>query len=171
MPRSLADGRTKFTILVVEPVNPEAPTAAELNAGIDASCNILQSDFNWTATDSEKVAEKALCDQNNSNAIGAGNYNVGFTVWRYFDATTLDADAVADAVFDAVRAKGTEFWGYARETAKESTADWVAGDEIYLAGRVLSDNPQRPENGGFIKRRIPLEMQSAYDDIVVAAGA
>ena len=41
MPRSLADGHIKFTILLTKPANPAQPTAAELAAGIDASCNIL----------------------------------------------------------------------------------------------------------------------------------
>lgn len=34
--RVLADEHIKFTILTAKPANPAAPTAAELNAGIDA---------------------------------------------------------------------------------------------------------------------------------------
>lgn len=170
MPRSLADGHTKVTILLDAPANPAAPTVAELNAGIDASCNIMASDFAFGATDSDKVAEKALCVVNNANALGASNYTAGMTVFRYWDAVTKAADATADEVFDATREKGTTLWVYARETAKLSTEAWAATDEIYLGAEVLTDTPQPPsDRGGFIKRRVPMEVQAAYDDIAVAA--
>lgn len=169
MPRVLADGKTKFTILTTKPADPGAPTATELNAGIDLSCNVLTSDFNWSATDSDKIAEKALCDVGNSNAIGASNYTTGFTLWRYF-LTAGGADTAADAGFTAVKEKGTTLWAYARETDKDSTEDWAAGDDIYLGGEVINDTPQRLDGTGFIKRRIPLEAQRMYDNIEVAAG-
>ena len=151
MARVLADGKTKFTILTTAPANPAAPTATELNAGIDLSCDILASDFNWTATDSDKVSEPALCDANNSNAIGKGNHTTGVTLWRKFLTS--------------------EVYGYARETDKDSTEPWAASDEIYLGGLVQTDTPQRTDGTGFIKRRIPMEPQRMYDNITVAAGA
>lgn len=170
MPRSLADGHTKVTILTDAPAHPAAPTAAELNAGIDASCAIMTSDFAFGATDSDKVAEKALCVVNNANALGASNYTAGFSIFRYFDATTKNADATADETFAAVEEKGTTLWIYARETAKLSTENWATADEIFLGAEVLTDTPQPPsDRGGFIKRRVPLEVQAAYDNILVAA--
>ena len=63
MPRVLADGKTKFTILTTAPANPAAPTAAELNAGIDLSCKVLSEGFEFGPTDSETVDEAALCDE------------------------------------------------------------------------------------------------------------
>lgn len=171
MPRAQSKGRTRFTILTTPPADPAAPTAAELNAGIYVSCNILDSDFAWSAADSDKIAESAQCATNNSNAIGASNYTVGFSVFRYFDEDGA-ADDVEDAVFQAVKVKNTELYGYARETGKLSTEDWETGDEIYLGGQFVVDTPQQPSDmGGWIKRRVPGEMQRAYDNIVVAAGA
>lgn len=169
MARVLADGKTKFTILTAAPADPAAPTAAELNAGIDASCRVLASDFNWSAADSDKIAEKALCSTGNANAIGASNYTTGITLWRYFDEATGKPSAEEDSAFTALREKGSTVWAYARETAKDSTEPWEAGDEIYLGGEVTTDAPQRTDGSGFIKRRIPLEMQNGYDDIAVAA--
>ena len=171
MPRSLADGHTKLTFLTTEPANPQAPTAAELNAGINAEEKVLTADFGWGATDSDKVAEKALADVNNANALGASNYTAGVSLWRYFDETGA-ADAEEDVLFAAVSEKGTEFWIYARETGKMAGEVWATGDEIYLGGKVLTDTLQPPsDRGGFIKRRLPLEIQSAWENIVVAAGA
>lgn len=169
MARVLADGKTKFTVLTTRPADPKAPTATELNAGIDVSCKVLASDFNWSAIDSDKIAEKSLCDSGNSNAIGASNYTTGITLWRYFDEETGAVDPEGDAGFTATSEKGTTLWGYARETAKDSEEEWTSGDEIYLGGEVLTDTPQRLDGSGFIKRRIPLEMQRGYDNIKVAA--
>lgn len=169
MPRVLADGKTKFTILTTAPADPEAPTAAELNAGIDLSCKVLSSDFNWTATDSDKISEPALCDDSNANSHGRSNYSAGFTIWReYLDAG--GADPTGDAGFAAVKEKGTTIWGYARKTDKPAKDAWAAGDEIYLGGEAATDTPQVPsDGGGWLKWRIPLEMQQGYDFIAVAA--
>ena len=54
--RVLADEHIKFTILTAKPANPAAPTAAELNAGIDASCLVLADNFQWSAADSDRGA-------------------------------------------------------------------------------------------------------------------
>lgn len=171
MPRSLADGKTKFTILTTKPANPEAPTAAELNEGIDLSCDVLSSDFTWGAADSDKVAEKALCVENNANALGASNFTAGFTIFRFFDSTTGAPDTAAEDGFAAVKTRGTTLWGYARRTGKKATATWAASDEIFFGAEVITDNLQPPSDmGGYIKYRVPLEVQAGYPFIAVAAG-
>lgn len=75
--RVLADEHIKFTILTAKPANPAAPTAAELNAGIDASCLVLADNFQWSAADSERVGERALCEATAAESPGIGNYNLG----------------------------------------------------------------------------------------------
>ena len=170
MARVLADGKTKFTILTTKPVNPAAPTATELNAGIDLSCDILSSDFTWGATDSDKIAEKALCDEGNANAIGASNYAGGFTLWRKF-ATGGGFDETAETGWAALKEKGSTLYGYARQSDKDATDAWAATDEIYLGAEFITDTPQRTDGSGFIKYRLPVEIQKGYPFIEVAAGA
>jgi hypothetical protein len=172
MPRSLADGRTKFTILTDEPADPAAPTITELNAGIDASDRILASDFMFGAGDSDNVSEKSLAATNNANALGASNYSLAFTVFRFFDTTTKNAHATEDDVWSAVKVKGTELWVYARRNGKLSSAAWAASDEIFLGAEAVTDIPQPPgDAGGYIKWRVPCEVQDAYPNILAAAGA
>lgn len=167
--RTLANAKTKFTILTEEPVDWLEPTALELNAGIDASDRILDSDFNFGATDSEKVAEKTLADENNANAISSGNYQCAFTAFRFHDSATGAPDATGDVVHDAVKIKGTELWCYARRTGKKSTVTWATADEIFLAAHVITDNLQPPGDlGGYIKERVPCEVQDAATFIAVA---
>jgi len=170
MARVLADGKTKFTILTTAPANPAAPTATELNAGIDLSCDILSSDFTWGATDSDKIAEKALCDEGNANAIGASNYAGGFTLWRKF-LTAGGFDDANELGWAAVKEKGATLFGYARQMDKDATAAWAAADEIYLGAEFITDTPQRTDGSGFVKYRVGVEIQRGYPFVEVAAGA
>lgn len=167
--RVLADGRLKLTALTTAPLDPAAPTITELNAGIDLSCKVLSENFLFGATDSDKIAEKALCDTANSNALGASNYQAGFTLWRQFDvAGGFDVDE--DEAFEALKEKGTEVYLYARLTDKLATEPWAADDEIFLGALVATDEPQRTEGGGFIKYRIPGEVQRSWPFIAAATG-
>jgi len=168
--RVLADGKTKFTILTTKPANPAAPTATELNAGIDLSDDVLTSDFSFGATDSDKVAEKALGSSGNANAIGASNYQAGFTLWRKF-ATAGGFDATDEAGWEAVKEKGSTVWAYARQMDKDAAAAWASADEIYLGAEITTDTPQRTDGTGFIKYRVPCEVQNGWPFIEVAAGA
>lgn len=167
MARVLADGKTKFTICTTKPANPAAPTAAELNAGLDLSLDVLSSDFTFAAVDSDKVAEKALGASGNANAIGASNYQVGFTLWRKF-LTAGGFDTANETGWAALKVKGTTVWGYARQMDKVATAAWAATDEIYLGMEFTTDTPQRTDGTGFIKYRIPGEAQTGYPFIAVA---
>ena len=169
MPKSLADGHTKFTLCTTEPADPLNPTALELNGGIDFSCDVMSSDFTWSATDSDKVAEKALCDTNNANSLGPSNFNAGATVFRYFDAGTGEVDPTADAKFAALKVKGTRFWGYTRKNGKLATEAWAAGDEFELGLENITDSPQTPSDaGGYIKYRVPMEPQRGWQFGTVA---
>lgn len=175
MPKSLADGRIKLAILATRPANPAAPTVAELNAGIEASGHILSSDYNLGPTDSDKVAEKPLAQEGNSNALGPSNYQAAVTPFRHFDAQgqaeTGSGGELGDAVFQATREKGTRLWLYERQTSKRASEPWAEDDEAD-GYEVLTDNPQKPSDmGGYIKRRVPMEVQDAWIGATVAAGS
>lgn len=168
MPKSLADGHLKFTMLVAKPANLSAVTATVLNGGIDASCSVLSSDFTFSSGDSDKVNEKALCTTNNANSLGADNFTAGATFFRYFDEDGF-VDLTEDEAYQAVKEKGATIWGFVRESGKLSTDAWAADDE-YEWMELLSDRPQRPGNGGgYIKRRVPFEPQSGGEGVVVSA--
>lgn len=168
MPKSLADGHEKIAILTEEPADPANPTLGELNGGIDAACNILASDWTFGATDSEKINERAVCDVNNPNAFGVSNFQAAMSIFRMFDATTKNAHATEDALFQAAKVKGTRLWIYSRKTAKLSTDAWATDDEIRLGLEVLTDEPQ-DLTGGYVKQRVPMEPQKSYPNIEAAA--
>lgn len=166
--KTAADGKKKLALLTTEPANPDAPTAAELNAGIDISCNVLDSDLNWTNTASATFDEKPACAKGQSLALGASNYDLGLTFLReWLEAGGPDI-AGGDAGYQAVKTKDSTVWIYVRETDKDSDEAWAATDEIYLGGEVKSDSPARVNNDGNIKRRVPFLPQRMYENITVA---
>jgi len=171
MPRSLAEAKTKFTILTTAPADPAAPTVAELEAGMDASCRVLLSDFTFGADASETIEEKALCTQGSAQTLGSSNHSASFTLFRYFKAGTAEAEttAGADDIFQAIKTKGTQVWLYSRKGDKLATDAWEAGDEIYCAIQGIMDVPQQTEIDGYIKSRHVALPQNAWDYIAVAA--
>ncbi|TSD68133.1 hypothetical protein [Aeromicrobium piscarium] len=170
MPRSLADGRTKFTLLTTKPANPASPTATELNAGIDASCAVLASDFAFGAAASDKLNEGALCEDSNANTSTRSNWQANFTLFRYYDSSGESAPDEGDDAFQAVKVKGTTLWAYARRSPKRSTEDWADGDEIFLGAEISTDNLLPPSDmGGWIKWRQEADVQAGYPFIEVAA--
>lgn len=162
MPKSLADGRKKVTLLATKPADLAAITLTELEAGLEASCRIVSSTYAVGPQASATVDEKPLCVEGNVQALGASNYGAEFDIFRYFDLTTGlpetgEADTeegIGDEIFQMLKAKGTVVWLVERETSKKSTDAWEAGDpyEVY---ELLLDNPQKPtDQGGYIKRHI-----------------
>lgn len=169
MPLSLADGKTKLAVLSAKPADTSAPTVAELEAGIDASCRILSSDYSVGPQASETVDEKPLCVEGNVQALGPSNYSAEFTVFRYFDETGApEVDGVegeiGDALYQAVKSKGSRLWLVERETSRKSTDAWAVEDEVSVY-EILIDNPQKPgDQGGYIKKHIVGLVQDAWLD-------
>ena len=169
--RVLAEGRTKFTILTTKPANPASPTAAELNAGLDASCKVTREGFAWSPSDSDTIDDAELCSTSKAVAPGAANADLGFQVYRYY----LDAggvDPAGDTLFAAVKTKGTVLWGYVRQTDKLASAAWAANDEIALGAEFWVDHPQLNIAGsGWTKAKVPCHANNVYPWIKAAAGA
>jgi hypothetical protein len=174
MPKSLADGRIKLSIMSVKPADPLAPTVTELTAGIDAAQRILSSDFALGPTASDTVDEKAIGQEGNVKALTTSNFEGNLTPFRYFDATgkaeTGVAGEIGDAVFQALKVKGSRVWVAKRFTSKKSTDAWAADDEVEVY-EVVTDNARDAEATGYIKKVVPLSVEDAWLNGAVAAGA
>lgn len=167
LPKTLADARTRLTILTTAPANPRAITIAELTAGIDASCNVLKSDYRLSPTGSDTVADTELCSEGNAVTYGASNYEGTLTPFWFLDEDGV-SDATEDVVYQALKTKGTTLWLVEREGPRYDQ-EHAVGD-TYEAYQVVTDNPQKPsDRGGYIKRTVPLGVQRAVLDGVVAA--
>lgn len=166
-----ADGKKKWALLTEAPAAASGiPTVTELNAGLDISCVILESDINWSSAASDTVSEKTSCQRGNPTAFGASNYDLGLTfVQEFLEAGGRDITA-GNAGYEAVRVKNSEVWIFLRESEKWSTEAWAAADVIELGGRVRSDNPARVNNEGDIKRRVIFGAQEMILETPVGAG-
>lgn len=161
MPKTLADARTRLAILTVAPADTtlKAVTATELDAGIDASCRIMKSDYRLSPAASDTVDDTELCSEGNAVTYGASNYEGSVTPFWYLDETGV-SDAAEDEVYQALKEKGTELWFVEREGPRYDQ-EWAADDAIEVY-RVITDNPQKPaDRAGYIKRTVPLGVQKA----------
>lgn len=167
--RMLSAGRMKVTLLTTKPADPAAPTAAELNAGIQICRNIPAGEFTFGAADSETVDSTSLCSETKSETFGQGNYELTFGLWRKFLAAG-GFDSTDDAAFEAVKEKGATLYIYARFTDKKAAEEWKGGDEIFLGAEFVTDTP-KPMSAveGFIGYAIPTKVQDAWPFIEVAA--
>lgn len=169
MPKSLADGKMKVTLLAAAPDDATDLDAATLNGGTDIQCNVLKSDFRLSATASDTVGDTELCQDGNAVVFGASNYEGNMTVFRYFDETGAVATA-EDTAWAAAKAKGTHLHLVVRQNGKRHDEDWATGDE-YEYWHVITDEPQMPSDlAGYIKRTIPLGPQTKVSGVVAAAG-
>lgn len=167
--KTSADGKKKWALLVQKPAG-RIPTVAELEAGEDISCVILESDISWSPSASDRFNEKVSCQKGNAQANGASNYDLALTFVREWLTTGLGADTTGlDVGYQAVKVKDTTVWIYLRETDKDSTEPWAEGDEIFLGGEVKTDTPSRPNNEGNIKRRVEFLAQDMVSEVLVAA--
>lgn len=170
MVRVLTDGMIKLTVLDEKPANVGAPTASELNAGYDLSCAVQTSDFEFTATASEMLTNKTLCQRGNAQRPGRKNHNAAITVYRdYLDDGEADSEE-ADKGFQIMKVQGTQVWVYGRKINKLARDDWASGEEIFMGGEFLTDVPAQGAVDDEISVRITLLPQDVYDYITVASG-
>lgn len=179
MPLSLADGKKRFSVMTTPPTSWTALTLTWLNSGIpEAGCRVLKSDFRLGATGADEVKESALCVTGEGVAFGKSNFEGNLTIFRYFNLTTGQFETttagtpgeIGDAVFQAHKEKGTTLWGAVRETSKDATEPWEAGDEVSVF-EYVTDDWQFAEATGYIKRIVKLGVARAELNAVVGAAA
>lgn len=165
--KTLADARTKLTILTTPPADLAAITLAELEAGIEASCQVAKNGTRFSPTASDTMSDPAFCDEGNSQVLGPSNYEASIAPFLWHDADTGAYDETANAVYEAAGVKGAELVYVLRKGPAFDQA-WASGDR-YKAYVAVSDNPQEPtETGGYIKENITLLVQRAELDGAVA---
>ena len=154
MPKSLAIGHKKWSVMSIKPADMAAPTVAELTAGVDASCAVTR-DSKVSATASDTVDDPALCEVITEKVLTNANAEADVTVFRYFDGAGA-AEVTADALFQAMKVRGTRLWIAERNTSKMSADAWKAGDEVSVF-EVTTDSWQATDAAGYIKAKIPMQ--------------
>lgn len=166
MPRSLATGHRKVTILSVAPASFASPTIAELTAGIEASCRITADGYQMNPGGSETISEGTLCDEITPKVPTNATFDDGRIVsFRYFGPTgaaetgVQDTEAgIGDALYQALRVKGTRLWAVDRLTSRKSVDPWLPADECRVF-EFITDPTKQMELTGYIKAETPLLVQ------------
>lgn len=170
MPTKMLNPNTTIWVVPEDGVvNPDAPTAAELNAGENISCAIVRGyTLNPTASDTDDSA--SICDTGNVANRLYDNYEGELTMFREGDAAAVDS--VFDTAFELFKEPDTRVWVY-RRLGKRNTVAAASGDEV--EGFLFSNDRTRSIDGGDagpIQFTVPLLAQGHYTGYVtVAAGA
>lgn len=172
MARRLSKGRTKATFLVDPPANGWLnPTAAELTAGHDGSCNLRLSSFNFSAQPSTTQDTTHLCNRSTAltptdrQHVGEAVVDRGYGVNGQPDPQGDDETAQL-----ILANMGSIIGVYVRETSKWSTDAWAAEDEIRIGGAWIPDVPERGDLDDNIKFTARFLPQEVGDYFSVASG-
>lgn len=148
-------------------VDPYAPTATEINAGLNISCAITRG-YTLNPTDSDTDDTASICDTGNVETRLYDNYEAELTFFRDSDAS--DAVSVYNIAFTAFKAPDVEGW-LIRRLGKKSTVAAIAADEVELF-LVANDRARTVDGGdaGPIQFTVPFLAQGTYTgyvDVVV----
>jgi hypothetical protein len=169
--KALADGLIKLVELASAPADTSAITSTEANAGTDISGYVQTSDYKLGPTGSTTLTEKPLNVKGDINVPVKTQYQGNqITLFRHYDATSLQPDDTADATFDSFRTKGGTHYLIERRGGKDSGDTFTDGDE-YSYYVVVTDDPQPQQPEGYVKYTVPLYVQSAVLNAIIDDGS
>lgn len=160
MPVKMLNPNTTLTIVSeANVVNPLAPTAAEMNAGINISCAVTRG-YTLNPTDSDTDDTASICDSGNVKNRLFDNYEGELTLFR--DANSADGTSIYNIAFNYLKDPDKRFYLY-RRVGKKSTLAYVDGDSI--EGFLFLNDRTRSVDGGDagpIQFTSPLLSQGTY---------
>ena len=165
--RTMADGNIGVYLLTTKPA-ASIPTATELNAGIDASCEVAKSGTHLRPTGSATVSDAPMCESGNSTDFGAANFEGQIAPFAYFDPATGKYSATDSKALEALDTKGTTIWVYFVEGVKPREGGKPEGGERVYGGQWTTDTPQPgPVTGEYLKRIVPLGYSGGWVDAII----
>lgn len=161
MPRMVDQGKTKLVWVPGDAgiADVSAPTATELNGGVDLTC-IMVSSYEVRADGSDTTNERAVCETANVVAPTIQNYMGNLILFRQFDDTT-GAPEADDPIntFDY-----TTLGWFVRRLGKPYSSVFASTDQVEVY-KFMSDTPQIQggTGEGYLKATVPLLQQGQFD--------
>ena len=149
--------------------NINAPTVAELTAGIDITCLVTAADYQFGITGNEDIKDAALCDDIEAGVPGRATVEASMNSFRL--KTTVD-----DKGWTTFTAKGltgylVERIGQIAEGERQEESAWKAADEVQVLKSITNDpQVQSPSNAGFEKFKMVFSPQRHAPRAKVVAG-
>jgi hypothetical protein len=132
--------------------NIHAPTAVELNAGLELTCLVTAADYNLGITGNETITDPALCDDIDTSVPGRATVEAGMNFFRFKD----DADDIAWSTFDGKGLEGflVQRIGQITGEQRQEEVDFAVGDQVQVYAATTHD-PQimSPATAGYEKFR------------------
>ena len=146
-----ADKNIRISVMTVAPADMGAPTVAELEAGLDATCVFAINGTRFSAAASDTVTDPVFCEGVNSS--------------------TKQYSVEDNEIFEAMRVKRSKVW-VAFRPGPAWDAEWAAADMLSGIFEFETDNPQEPTDyTGDIKVVIPGQVKRGRTWVPVAAAA
>ena len=117
--------------------NIKAPTAAEINAGVNLSLAIAADGTEVTASDSSDIDDRSIVDRGNAVEAGFDQYTAAITLFRPYDMTdTADPYVIAYNLFKTQRVDGY----IVKRRLQASYLDVAAAGQMISVFKVQSDH-------------------------------
>ena len=149
--------------------NIAAPTATELNAGVELTCLVTAADFSLGITGNETITDAALCDDIDTSVPGRATAEAAMNFFRF-------KDTVDDLGWTTFTGKGLHGYlaqriGQITDTERQEDVAFTAADEVQVYEGTTHD-PQimSPATAGYEKFRQVFSVGRINERAVVAAG-
>ncbi len=126
VPESIsAEGNVK-AVFVPTVADPAAPTAAELNGGVDLSC-FLMPDWDGATATQNTGEDRRFCSKQTFSRLGRVSWEVSPLMYTYLPQALGEVGNAANEAYEALAAgnKGYLFFGYGIDPADPFVADDV----------------------------------------------
>ena len=149
--------------------NMKAPTAAELNAGVNLTCRVTVANYQFGITGTNIITDPSPCDSIEAGAPGMDTLEAGFDMFRF--KTT--ANDIPWTTFTSKDIPGflVERIGQVEDGEDPADVPYASGDEVAVMDVLtLSPRPLSPATAGYEKFNQSFAPQ-AFAPRAVVAGA
>ena len=149
--------------------NIAAPTATELNAGVEITCLVTAADFVLGVTSNETINDPAVCDDINTSVPLRANVEASMNFFRFKDA----ADDLGWTTFTEMGLQGylVQRIGQIEDTERQEDVPFVAADQVQVYEAVTHDpRIMSPATAGYEKFGMTFSVARKNERAVVAAG-
>lgn len=157
--------RALWWVPVIADLN--APTAAEINAGVNLTCRVTVANYQFGVTSNSVISDPAACDKIDSDVPGRAKVEARFDMFRF--KNTLDD--LAWTTFNGANIFGhlVERVGQIEDGEDQETAPVKVGDEVAVGAALTHDQiPLAPSSEGYEKFGQPFSIQGFKARAVVA---
>lgn len=148
--------RALWWVPVIADIN--APTAAEINAGVNLTCRVTVGNYQFGITGNSTIQDPAACDKIDADVPGRAKAEAKFDMFRYKNI----ADDLAWTTFNGANVFGhlVERIGQIEDDEDQEDTPAKVGDEVAVGAVLTHDQINlAPSSEGYEKFQQPFSVQ------------